>query len=67
MSAASLSSPSASPAMLLTPPLLASPLRAAISAATRLPEPALLPGLIAQARLEDGQGQAVRMLPRATR
>ncbi len=35
----------------LTPPLLASPLRAAITAATRRPEPELLPGLVAEARL----------------
>ncbi|MEO7055756.1 MAG: trifunctional transcriptional regulator/proline dehydrogenase/L-glutamate gamma-semialdehyde dehydrogenase, partial [Caldimonas sp.] len=35
----------------LTPHLLASPLRAAVTAATRPPEPDLLPGLVAQARL----------------
>ncbi|MEO8922875.1 MAG: hypothetical protein ABI330_08630, partial [Caldimonas sp.] len=36
----------------LTPSLLASPLRAAVTAATRLPEPTLLPGLVEGARLE---------------
>ena len=36
---------------MLTPPLLASPLRAAITAATRPPEPELVPGLLEQARL----------------
>ena len=62
MNAASPTSPSASPAIVLTPALSTSLLRAAISAATRLPEPVLLPGLLAQARLEDAQSQAVQAL-----
>ena len=42
----------------LTSALSTSPLRAAISASTRTPEPQLLPGLIEQARLPDAQAQA---------
>ena len=38
------------PMLPLTPALATSPLRAAISAATRLPEPRLLPALLAQAQ-----------------
>ncbi len=36
----------------LTPALSTAPLRAAISAATRLPEPELLPGLLEQGATE---------------
>ncbi|MEO7335655.1 MAG: trifunctional transcriptional regulator/proline dehydrogenase/L-glutamate gamma-semialdehyde dehydrogenase, partial [Caldimonas sp.] len=46
----------------LTPPLLASPLRAAITAATRRPEPELMPGLIEQARLEPAADRAAHAL-----
>jgi len=42
--------------------LSTSPLRVAISAATRLPEPELLPGLIAQATLSASQAQSVEAL-----
>jgi len=46
----------------LTPALSVSPLRAAISAATRRPEPDLLPDLIEQARLSPAQAQAAETL-----
>ena len=46
----------------LTPGLLASPLRAAITAMTRLPEPELLPGLIEQARLAPPAADAATQL-----
>ena len=62
MSAASPNTPSASPSIVLTPALATSSLRLAISAATRLPEPELLPGLLAQARLDDTQSRAVQDL-----
>ncbi len=52
----------AGPTISLTTALSTSPLRAAISAATRLPEPDLLPGLVAQAQLTDAQGTAVQAL-----
>jgi len=42
----------------LTPALLASPLRHAITALTRLPEPDLLPDLVEQARMEPAAEQA---------
>ncbi|MDH5537958.1 MAG: trifunctional transcriptional regulator/proline dehydrogenase/L-glutamate gamma-semialdehyde dehydrogenase [Rhizobacter sp.] len=41
------------PAPVLTPALRASPLREAVTALTRRPEPELLPGLLEQARLGD--------------
>ena len=50
------------PAITLTPALSASALRAAITAATRPPEPDLLPGLIEQASLSPQQAQAVNAL-----
>ena len=40
---------------MITPPLLSSPLRSAVTAATRSPEPELLPGLLEQARLSPAQ------------
>ena len=46
----------------LTPALSTAPLRAAISAATRLPEPELLPGLLEQAQLSADSAQAVEVL-----
>ena len=46
----------------LTPPLLASPLRAAITAATRTPEPELLPGLTSLARLDPDAAAATHDL-----
>ena len=46
----------------LTPALLASPLRAAITAATRPLEPSLLPGLVAQARLAPTDDAAAHAL-----
>ena len=46
----------------ITPPLSTSPLRAAITAATRQPEPELLPGLLSQARLSDAQAQQTQAL-----
>jgi len=46
----------------LTPPLLASPLRAAITALTRRPEPELLPGLVEQARLAPPAAEATHRL-----
>jgi RHH-type proline utilization regulon transcriptional repressor/proline dehydrogenase/delta 1-pyrroline-5-carboxylate dehydrogenase len=46
----------------LTPPLLASPLRAAITALTRRPEPELLPGLVEQARLAPPAEEAAHRL-----
>ena len=48
--------------MTLTPALATSPLRAAISAATRLPEPELLPALLQQAQLTAAQAQATETL-----
>ncbi len=45
-----------------TPPLLQSPLRAAIRLATRQPEPALLPGLLQQATLNADQSAAAQAL-----
>ena len=47
---------------LLTPPLLASPLRSAITAATRTPEPELLPALLEQARLSPADDRAAHEL-----
>jgi len=49
-------------AMPLTPVLSTSPLRAAVSAATRRPEPELLPGLLEQARQPPAQAQAIEVL-----
>ncbi len=46
----------------LTPALSVSPLRGAISAATRRPEPELLPGLVEQATLTPVQTKAVETL-----
>ena len=46
----------------LTPALGATPLRQAISALTRKPEPELLPGLLEQATLSPPQAQAVEAL-----
>ena len=46
----------------LTPALLASPLRAAITALTRPPEPSLLPDLVAQARLTPAADAATHAL-----
>ena len=46
----------------LTPPLNTAPLRQAISALTRLPEPTLLPGLLAAATLSQAQAQAAQAL-----
>ena len=46
----------------LTPALARSPLRAAIGALTRRPEPELIPGLLEQARLGDRQADATREL-----
>jgi RHH-type proline utilization regulon transcriptional repressor/proline dehydrogenase/delta 1-pyrroline-5-carboxylate dehydrogenase len=46
----------------LTPPLNRSPLRAAISALTRPPEPDVLPGLIEQATLPSAQAEAARTM-----
>jgi RHH-type proline utilization regulon transcriptional repressor/proline dehydrogenase/delta 1-pyrroline-5-carboxylate dehydrogenase len=46
----------------ITPPLSASPLRAAITAATRLPEPELLPGLLNRARMTEAQAQQTQAL-----
>jgi RHH-type proline utilization regulon transcriptional repressor/proline dehydrogenase/delta 1-pyrroline-5-carboxylate dehydrogenase len=48
--------------MTQTPPLLAGPLRAAISARTRTPEPELLPGLLDAARLPAAQAEAAHTL-----
>ncbi len=48
--------------VLLTPLLNESPLRAAITALTRSPEPELLPGLLEQARLEPAQATAAQAL-----
>ena len=50
------------PPPILTPTLATSPLRAAISAATRPPEPELLPALLAQARLSPAQAQQAETL-----
>ena len=47
---------------MLTPPLLASPLRSAITAATRTPEPELLPALLEQARLSPADDRAAHEL-----
>ena len=46
----------------LTPALATSPLRVAISAATRPPEPDLLPGLLQQAQMTPEQAQATEAL-----
>ncbi len=54
--------PAPRPLLGLTPGLLASPLRAAITATTRLPEPELLPRLIEQARLAPPAAQAAQQL-----
>jgi RHH-type proline utilization regulon transcriptional repressor/proline dehydrogenase/delta 1-pyrroline-5-carboxylate dehydrogenase len=48
--------------MTVTTPLLAGPLRAAISACTRPPEPELLPGLLDAARLSATQAEAAQAL-----
>jgi RHH-type proline utilization regulon transcriptional repressor/proline dehydrogenase/delta 1-pyrroline-5-carboxylate dehydrogenase len=45
-----------------TPPLHRSPLREAITALTRRPEPELLPGLLQAARLDPAQAQAAQAL-----
>ena len=45
-----------------TTPLGQSPLRAAITALARAPEPALLPGLLAEARLDPAQAEAANAL-----
>ena len=45
-----------------TPPLATSPLREAITALTRAPEPELLPGLVAQATLPPAQADAAQAL-----
>ncbi|MCE9661073.1 MAG: trifunctional transcriptional regulator/proline dehydrogenase/L-glutamate gamma-semialdehyde dehydrogenase [Burkholderiales bacterium] len=47
---------------MLTPALLSSPLRAAITAATRPPEPTLLPALLEQARLAEADDRAAHEL-----
>ena len=47
------------PTPCITPPLSTSPLRAAITAATRQPEPEMLPSLLQQARMSDLQPQDV--------
>ena len=47
---------------MFTPMLTASPLRAAITAATRRPEPELLPGLLACARLSPAQAAQAQAL-----
>ena len=52
--------PAMTPAM--TPALTTSPLRTAISAATRLPEPELLPALLAQAQLSPAEAQLAETL-----
>ncbi len=46
----------------ITPPLSTSPLRVAITAATRQSEPALLPGLLQQARMNAAQQQQTQTL-----
>ncbi len=46
----------------LTPALLRSPLRDAVTALTRVPEPDLLPGLLAQARLQPQQSVQAQTL-----
>jgi RHH-type proline utilization regulon transcriptional repressor/proline dehydrogenase/delta 1-pyrroline-5-carboxylate dehydrogenase len=48
--------------MTVTTPLLAGPLRTAISALTRTPEPELLPGLLDAARLPPAQAAAAQTL-----
>ena len=50
------------PADSLTPPLIRSPLRAAIGGLTRRPEPELLPGLVDAARLAPAQAAAAHTL-----
>jgi len=50
------------PSHRLTPPLLTSPLRAAITAHIRSPETALLPGLLTQARLMPAAEAAAELL-----
>ncbi len=62
MSTSSLPTWPVTPTTGLTPPLSSSALRTAISAATRLPEPQLLPGLLAQAQLTPEQSQADQAL-----
>ncbi len=46
----------------ITPPLSVSPLRKAVTAATRQPEPELLPGLLEKARMSDAQSQQAQAL-----
>ncbi|MEO7939759.1 MAG: trifunctional transcriptional regulator/proline dehydrogenase/L-glutamate gamma-semialdehyde dehydrogenase, partial [Burkholderiaceae bacterium] len=48
--------------IVLTPPLTRSPLRAAVSAATRQPEPVVLPSLLAQAAVSPAQARAIQAL-----
>ncbi len=48
--------------IVLTPPLNRSPLRAAVSAATRQPEPQLMPGLLEQAKVSADQAKAIEAL-----
>jgi RHH-type proline utilization regulon transcriptional repressor/proline dehydrogenase/delta 1-pyrroline-5-carboxylate dehydrogenase len=48
--------------MTVTTPLLAGPLRTAISTLTRTPEPELLPGLLDAARLPPAQAEAAHTL-----
>ena len=50
------------PTRSLTPCLLESPLRAAITASTRTPEPQLMPALLEQARLAPAAEQAAQVL-----
>ena len=63
--------PALNPPASLTPSLLASPLRAAITAAARPAEPDILPGLVAQARLapplEEAAGQLALRIARGVR
>ena len=54
--------PDDSPPIPLTPPLKRSALREAITAATRRPEPELLPGLVEQATLDPDAAAAVEHL-----
>ena len=54
--------PTMRPSPCLTPPLLQSPLRAAITASTRTPEPKLLPGLLEQARLTRADEESAALL-----
>ncbi len=50
------------PVAAITPPLGDSPLRAAVTAATRQPETELLPGLLNQARMSEAQAQQTQAL-----